>query len=433
MSSQTLRSSPPAPVRTSTEMAPPEPERRGRARRNVTRRFRGFDDEYTGPTNLNSVPESMAVDSTPADELQSQGLFVSQDPEPRMNLDREESQPAESQRGGRKRSTPPMQYEEEDIMEDVAPALLAFKKRKLADDAARRQRGESTPLAPAIKEKSITNVKPRVVKKEIDIQKHLDEQAEKAAELARAEREALYDSMDGMDIEAIRKLAIIEEMEVTRPEAPPLPAAQADESDRWDERWNGRKNFKKFRRRGADASGPRDSYRVIVPLDEVKKKDFGIGEEYWLEGDADTHHKRKKGKGKDTQNISQSQTQAKPSQLKPTPAKAAEISVRESEDEIAHAEEEDMEGNVEASSDVEIVERTPPPQPKLRSQRSQKLADKTNESRNLPAQNKNKRAAAMSLTKPAPAKKAKPMKTTEDGEEDSDDSDGLKFRFQRKK
>ena len=322
-------------------------------------------------------------------------------------------------------------------MEDVAPALLAFKKRKLADDAARRQRGESTPPAPAIKEKPITNAKPRVVKKEIDIQKHLDEQAEKAAQLARAEREALHESMDGMDIEAIRKLAIIEEMEVTRSEPLPRPAAQADESDRWDERWNGRKNFKKFRRRGADASGPRDSYRVIVPLEEVKKKDFGIGEEYWLEGDADTHHKRKKGKGKDAQNVSQSQTRSKPFQRqstsRATTARAAEILVSELEDEIAYAEEEEMEGNVGASSEVEIVERTPP-QPKPRSQHSQKLADKTNESRNLPAQNKNKRAAATPLTKPAPAKKAKPMKTAEARVEDSDDSDdGLKFRFQRKK
>jgi nijmegen breakage syndrome protein 1 len=382
----------------------------------------------------------MVVDSTPAVESQSQGLFVSQDP-PRMDLDREGSQVSDTQRGGRKRSTPPIDYDDsQDIMDDVAPAAQAFKKRKLAVESARRLRGESTPPPPVAKAKHIAKAKAKAVKEEIDVQEVLAkkqaEEAEKAAqaeELARAEREALQETLDGMDMDAIRNLAIVEEMPVTRKAPPPRTAAQADEGDRWDERWNGRKNFKKFRRRGADPNGPRVS-RVIVPLEEVKKKDFGIGDEYWgFDGDADTsQRKKKKGKTKDTQET-QAQSQARPAaQAKPrgrgAAARAAEILASEAEGEYALPEgEEDT--RVAASSDVEIVE--PPPKPAARSQRSGRLADKTNESQNLPRQRGNKRVAAATLSKPAPTKKAKPAPVEEASDDDSDD--GLKFRFARRK
>ena len=128
-------------------------------------------------------------------------------------------------------------------------------------------------------------MQPKKIKKEIDLLEVARQQREKAEELAIKEREALQEAMNGMDIEAIRNLTIIEEIEVIR-RPPPLRAVQADESDRWDDRWNGRKNFKKFRRRGTEHDRVRDFHRVIVPLEEVKKKDFGIGDEYWLEDDS---------------------------------------------------------------------------------------------------------------------------------------------------
>lgn len=66
------------------------------------------------------------------------------------------------------------------------------------------------------------------------------------------------------------------------------------------------------------------------------------------------------------------------------------------------------------------------------SRASQKLADKTSTSQNLPTSNK--RAAASTLTKPAPAKKARQTTIRKEPEPDSDDSsdDGLKFRFKKK-
>lgn len=393
--------------------------------------FKGFDEEFTG-AKLGSVPQSMEVDSTAAVESQSQGLFVSQD----SRVDRENSQPADTQRNGRKRDTPPMDYEDsQDIMDDVAPAAQAFKKRKFAEEAARRQRGESIPL-PAIQPKAAVKPKPkgRDSKKEIDVQevlaKRQAEEAEKAAEeLARSEREALQETLDGMSIEDIRNLAIIEEMPVTRKAPPPRTAVHADESDRWDERWNGRKNFKKFRRRGADPNDRRIT-RVIVPLEEAKKKDFGIGDEYWLERDPDSpsQRKKKKGKGRETQET-RTQSQARP-QPQSRVNEQGRIAASE-DDDVSALPNNEEDTRMVASSDVEIV--TPPPKPADRSsQRGSKLADKTNESQNLPTQRVSKRVAATALSKAAPAKKAKPAPVVEASDDDSDE-DGLKFRFARRK
>jgi nijmegen breakage syndrome protein 1 len=73
------------------------------------------------------------------------------------------------------------------------------------------------------------------------------------------------------------------------------------------------------------------------------------------------------------------------------------------------------------------------------------LVDKTNETQNLdlPSSNKSasaagkgvKRVAEKVLTKPAPAKKARPTKLTKavkDSDESDDDDDGLKFRFKKR-
>ena len=89
----------------------------------------------------------MAVDSAPA-EPESQGLFVSQDPD--FNMDREPSQTPETQtRTTRKRkATPRFEDDEEDAMETMAPAAARLKKRRVEEDAARRRRGESTPPPP---------------------------------------------------------------------------------------------------------------------------------------------------------------------------------------------------------------------------------------------------------------------------------------------
>jgi hypothetical protein len=82
-----------------------------------------------------------------------------------------------------------------------------------------------------------------------------------------------------VDVEQLRNLAIVEEMDI--PVREPV-VREHESSDRWDDRWNGRKNFKRFRRKGEPQHARQRLQSVIVPLEEVTRKDFGIGEHYWV-------------------------------------------------------------------------------------------------------------------------------------------------------
>jgi nibrin len=443
LTSQTIQTSQLAPTtQTAEEMAPPEPPRRGRARRGARAKFTGFEDDFSVP--VSSAPESMAVDE-PA--VESQSLFVSQNTE--VDVDQETSQPPETQtRSSRKRPASPIIEEEEDIMDIMAPTTAALKRRRL-------ERGEPTPPPPApIVEAKPAPAKPakpaKKAKKEIDILE-IARQRREEEEKAKAEREKIQEQLESMDIHERPEIEIAE-MEVKRSVPPSRAAARADESERWDDKWNGRKNFKKFRRRGG-ATGP-VLEKIIVPLEEVKKKDFGIGDDYWDDGDSQRRRKKDKGKGKETQEASQRELEIQGRSSNKSQSRAAEKASRilasEAEDELGV-------GNVWAkgeqlSSDLDLEIVAPPPPPKKtaatssRSQRTQTqtLVDKTNETQNLdlPSSNKSasaagkggKRVAEKVLTKPAPAKKARPTnltKAVKDSDE-SDDDDELKFRFKKR-
>lgn len=384
-------------VATSSVAAPVQPARRvGRSRRTITSRFKGFDDDFDIPSLPESIPDGQGQAPAP----QTQGLFVSQSQysEPIQQLP--ESGTGRTSSSKKRPSDPPIQEEDDgDVLDQLAPAATNLKRRRLADELARKRRGEPSPPRPVITEpaKALAR-KSKKIKPEIDILEVARQRREKEEEIARAEREALQEAMDGMDIDQIRNLAIIEEMDVKRTAPPPRASGHGDEGERWDDRWNGRKNFKKFRRRGAGS--PRILNKVIVQLEEVKKKDFGIGDEYWLEGDKDTTKKKKgKGRARETQSqsigVSQSQTTSVRRQAQDTQA-------------------------------AEGIGNTDPPTPSQRATRSQKLSEKINVSPNRLSQNKR---AAEPMTKPAPTKKARPAPRRHD----SDDSeDGLGFRFRKK-
>ncbi|KUJ18793.1 uncharacterized protein LY89DRAFT_706435 [Mollisia scopiformis] len=412
-----------------SSMAPPSPPRRGRSRRTVKKNFGFDDDDFSGPI-ASSIPEpqpeSMPVDSSAAVESQphSQGLFVTQDPN--MEIDREESPPRSP--GKRKRDPSPIfeDSEEENLLDQLAPAAAAFKKQKLA-------RGESIARpAPVIpKPEPRKPPAPTKVKQEINVVEIARQKQEEARALAVAERESLMEQLEGMDVDQMRNLAIIEEVPVVR-KPPPIRTSRADESDRWDDKWNGRKDFKRFRRRGA--TGNRKNERVIVPLEEAKNKDFGIGDDYWG-GEIDSQKKKKKGKE------TQSQNESGGSAPKSRAAnRARQILASEAEEEFGSPEPEPEPANIASSSDVEIV---PPPKSKAkaaattttRGSRSQKSVT----SQESTTQSRGKRAAesSASSSKQPPAKKQKQLslmkgrQQSEDEDEDSDDD--LKFKFRRKK
>ncbi|RDW73367.1 hypothetical protein BP6252_07274 [Coleophoma cylindrospora] len=406
MTSQTLRSSPlPEPIPAETEPMPPP--RKGRGRRGVVRKFKGFDSDDEQDAAVPSAHNSMVVSqqSVP-EEPQSQGMFVSPEPEvqQRMEID---SEPEEAQpRRNLKRKTPPVKEPELDILEAMAPTAAARKRRREAEEAERREHGESVPSQDVVKKSVVSAAKTQKlkVKEELDVQQELIRRKEREREIAEEETQALQDQLHGMNIEQIRNLVVIEEMEVKRSDRP--SRAHGENSERWNDKWNGRKNFKKFRPRGEGIT--RNLNRVIVPLEEVKKRDYGIGDDYWLE--TDTQKSKKKVKGRETQDGSQSQRGPSSRATQQT------------------GDEPELQATAEAamSSGAENTEEQPET---AMSSRSQKSVENQSSSRSVPSQNK--RPAATELAKPAPPKR---LRQATIRKQDSDDSeDELKFRFRRKR
>ncbi|OKL63009.1 hypothetical protein UA08_01237 [Talaromyces atroroseus] len=159
--------------------------------------------------------------------------------------------------------------EEEDDMASLLPGASAMKRRRGEDSRSFREE--------VAKEDA-----PKPKRQKVDViaaaRRHREEEEAAAQERRQAVELSVQEAIDGMTIEDMKKLVIVENFEV--PVRAKEPVA-IEESERWDERWNGRKNFKKFRRKG-DLSGARSRIQaVIVPLDEVKRKEYGIGDHYW--------------------------------------------------------------------------------------------------------------------------------------------------------
>jgi nijmegen breakage syndrome protein 1 len=170
----------------------------------------------------------------------------------------------------RKRTTHPSDHDGDGI-EDLLPAAAAMKKRRLdgsnSSTTARELRTGSDSRAL------------RKPKKEIDVLELARARREAEDERARLDAEELKEAMEGMDVDAIRNAITFEVMELKIRDKP--KQSKGEQSERWDEKWNGRKNFKKFHRKGEPQHNR--GHAVIIPLEQVKKKSFGIGQEHWLE------------------------------------------------------------------------------------------------------------------------------------------------------
>jgi len=302
----------------------------------------------------------------------------------------------------RKRPAPPSEEEnEEDFMDSLAPAATAIKRRRLEEQEEARRTGkkltETSFLQSQIK---IEPPKPKKIKKEINIKDAVRERREAEEERARQDEENLRETLEGMSVEEMKKLAVVEEMEVLeRSNRPQRREANGGASDRWDPAWNGRRNFKKFRRQGEN-SNVRRGRSVMVPLEEVKKKDFGIGEEYWDE--PDDKKKKRKDKERATQSQSQTLSSAKSQHTAEVPSEL-----------MAHGE------------DHEIID-VDTPRTTRHTAHTQEAEESDNGFRAV-----NGKRPAPSRAKALPAKKQKVL-VAQDSESDSDD-DELKFRFKKKR
>ncbi|KLJ12992.1 hypothetical protein EMPG_12035 [Blastomyces silverae] len=233
------------PVRmdVSDTQAPSHPSKRSRTRTFVSK-FKTFDDGF----DMDSIPV-YTLEQGDGSEQASQAMIM-------------ESLPDQSQ------TNLPVS-EGEDMVSELLPGAAAMKVHL----AGSRKRIQSTPPLE-------TSQKPKKAKLNVMEAARQRRQAVDEAAMQQREQEvaSFREMTESVDIGRLRNLAIIEEMVV-----PVMSREQIDpaESVRYDERWNGRKNFKKFRRKGHGCSIPRTVQPVIVPLEEVKRKDFGLGKAYW--------------------------------------------------------------------------------------------------------------------------------------------------------
>ncbi|KAH6615435.1 hypothetical protein B0J18DRAFT_402392 [Chaetomium sp. MPI-SDFR-AT-0129] len=303
------------------ESAPVPASRLGRGRRGGRNRFKGFDFDDGGEP---SIKETLPVeDPEPqhAAAASQDSLCVSQTRESVSVAEIEHRAERPARQTRRKRPLSPLpEQDDAAFMDEIAPTAAAAKRRRIESGQPDPSLPEPEPTPPPNEPEELVQSSPQEApkkgqaargkgkkikeEKESNILELARRQREEAEALAAAKRNDLENFPDdGIDYAAIRSLHIIEECEVHFPE-PGHNGGRTRDQDiadgRWDPRWNGRKNFKRFRKQG-DMAG-RQAPRIIIALEEVKPKEYGIGDDYWLEEEDNGRRK------KDTQRETHDQT-----------------------------------------------------------------------------------------------------------------------------
>ncbi|KAI0377564.1 hypothetical protein F5Y04DRAFT_176519 [Hypomontagnella monticulosa] len=396
------------------------PSRR-RPRGSIKSRFKGFGVDLDDEDMTEVIP---AVSTPPEVEAESQGLFVSQDPA----LEEDEEPVQNTRQSQRKRP-----LATQDMMDGFAPTAAQAKRRRIAAGEDPIPRMPSRIESPALDSESPKAKTPKV-KKELDILDLARQRREEVEARAKAEREELATAPDDLDLAEIRRLHIEEAMEVRQ--APSIRTREQDIADgRWDPAWNGRKNFKKFQQRGA-ARG-RATQKIIVSVEEVKTKGFGIGDDYWLE---DESQQRRKKKQSQTQSRSQSameteepppsnertkETETQRQRQKLPPELLAPVDSSEEEDQnTGHGMDEEDE-----EEEMDVVA----PAPKTRATRASQQTAQSQSTRSTTRKTSQKtqpsRASKRSAPPPAKEQPAKRPRVGFVPASDDESDDGLRFRF----
>jgi hypothetical protein len=163
----------------------------------------------------------------------------------------------------------------EDTVTDLLPGARAMKRRR-AEMARHQTEGEAVAPEPDA---------PKRKRPKLDVLEAARKHREDEEQQRKAEEDSHPADFGDVDVDQLKNLAIVEEMEIPVRNA---PAREEESSDRWNDQWNGRKNFKKFRRKGESRTRARIQ-TVIVPLEEVTRKDYGIGDHYWGSNSAETN------------------------------------------------------------------------------------------------------------------------------------------------
>lgn len=419
----------PTPEPEATEPQQPAATR-SRARRPVRRRFAGFAeddsdmDEKPAPAPA-PAPPAVTIAPPPVEE---EGLFVSQ-----QNEEHNDAASVDSGRSGTKRQASALP--EDNLMEGMAPAAARFKRQRL-------ELGEpfaSPTPEPEPPEKAPPEPKKKI-KKEVDILAVAAQHREEEETRARREKEDLAQLPSDVDLSEIRRLNIVEEMPVRGQGGG--GGARTREQDiadgRWNPKWNGMKNFKKFKRRGEVAG--RQPARIIVPLQEARNKEFGVGDDYWLEDESGEKRKRSQQQ-QQRESQPSAPTAASSSEAPPPPLKAARVVLLDDS-------ESDRDESSLALESLPLPTRTAGRRRATPAAAAQPSADDEGGGTNSTGRSQSSRPTTQSQSqgqakRPAPStsstdqqtsKRQRPARRTRQAQElDDSDDDEFKFRFGKRR
>lgn len=249
---------------------------RKRVQRPKTSRFTGFDD-YEPPTKkkkvettqMEDVQQSIATTGPAEVAPQSNGTSTSQHPTAPQSIAQDFA-------------------EKEEQIDTLFPTAAKVRRERAATRApsAPPEKSTNSP-AEDTRHKGVEalnrlNRAKAKAEKDINVRVHTRMRIKEEEERRKADEESLREALEGIDIAELKNLAQIEEMEVRRPRQEAGTGQLQRQSDRWNPEWNGRRNFKKFRRRGAEPGV--QPHKVIVRLEEAPaKKGFGVGDAFFLE------------------------------------------------------------------------------------------------------------------------------------------------------
>lgn len=154
-----------------------------------------------------------------------------------------------------KRKALPELANEEEFIDSLLPGATAVKRRRI-------ELGEpgdrETP--PVVQRQSPSPVEP----KEVNVKSVIQERRRAEDKATSQDQENIHQVLQGMSVEEMKNLAIVETIQIK-------PRSFSRDTARWDDRWNGRKNFKQFRKRSG-AAGARRGPGTIVPLVEYQQR-----------------------------------------------------------------------------------------------------------------------------------------------------------------
>lgn len=277
-----------------SESSQPKPKPRSQRGRNVITRMKTFDDGFD-------------IDSIPAYTQENEDLPQADEPMP---------EPAQEQPS----------IEEEDSVSSLLPGAAAMKRR-------RAESGRRTDTPTRVEQ----NTPPKPKRQKLDVLQAARQhrEAEEGAERERrqAEDTSLQASLKDGNVEKLRNLAIVEEMEIP----PREPHTHTEEDNRWDERWNGRKNFKRFRRKGGPSQPRHRIQTVIVPLEEMTRQEGGYGDHHWVTtrtSPEPTPQPSRQATGQEPVSLSQTSARVESQSSRRSQKRVREVPDSDSEDEL---------------------------------------------------------------------------------------------------